>query len=361
MKKNIQNLIDQKKSIDVLQRNVKAYLDLREWGWWKLMAFVKPLLGAAQREAERLAKEAEERRLAEERAAEERRLAEERAARAAQIEKYLAELESKVAGLEQDKVKMGEDITALKEKHRAYEAQIQQMRDDRAKAESSFAGLQARLNEQDQQAADLRNELIRESVEKAKIDKTRHQLEGTLRTANAQIENIERHNNKLENLVKRQEEEINTLTSKYDEEHNELLRVSRRAQVLQDELTEAESEILREKNARAKVERQRTELARKLEEMDKELEHSINAQAVLNDTRIRSENEINKLKLEIDQMHRKHEVAFTQLRTVHEETVNEMSGRISQLIRAINKLEKEKLQLETEYGSARATSATRRF
>jgi len=104
---------------------------------------------------------------------------------------------------------------------------------------------------------------------------------------------------------------------------------------------------------------QRTELARKLEELDKELEHSINAQAVLNDTRIRSDNEINKLKQEIDNIIRKHESAFTQLRAVHEETVNEMSGRISQLIRAINKLEKEKIQLESEYGPARATSSRR--
>ena len=58
---------------------------------------------------------------------------------------------------------------------------------------------------------------------------------------------------------------------------------------------------------------------------------------------------------------RKHEAIFVQLRAVHEETVNEMSGRLAQLIRAINKLEKEKLQLESEYGPARATSSTRRF
>ncbi len=50
MKKAIKNMIEQKKNISVLQRNIKAYLSLRNWMWWKLFTNVKPLLGAAKRE-----------------------------------------------------------------------------------------------------------------------------------------------------------------------------------------------------------------------------------------------------------------------------------------------------------------------
>jgi myosin heavy chain 6/7 len=50
MKKNIQSLIDQKKSIGTLQRNIKAYLVLRNWGWFKLFGHVKPLLNNAKKE-----------------------------------------------------------------------------------------------------------------------------------------------------------------------------------------------------------------------------------------------------------------------------------------------------------------------
>jgi myosin heavy subunit len=49
MKKNIQSLIDQKKSIGTLQRNIKAYLVLRNWGWFKLFGHVKPLLNNAKK------------------------------------------------------------------------------------------------------------------------------------------------------------------------------------------------------------------------------------------------------------------------------------------------------------------------
>jgi myosin heavy subunit len=50
MKKNIQKMIEQKKAIGSLQRNFKAYNTLRNWPWWNLMTYVKPLLQGAKRE-----------------------------------------------------------------------------------------------------------------------------------------------------------------------------------------------------------------------------------------------------------------------------------------------------------------------
>jgi myosin heavy subunit len=50
MKKNIQKLVEQKKSIGVLQRNTKAYLSLRSWPWLKLMGFARGLFEAKMRE-----------------------------------------------------------------------------------------------------------------------------------------------------------------------------------------------------------------------------------------------------------------------------------------------------------------------
>ena len=50
MKKNIQQLIEQKKAIGTLQRNIKSFSALRAWGWWNLMSFVKPLLNNSKKE-----------------------------------------------------------------------------------------------------------------------------------------------------------------------------------------------------------------------------------------------------------------------------------------------------------------------
>ena len=41
---NFKKLIQQHKAIQVLQRNGKCYLKLRNWQWWRLFTKVKPLL-----------------------------------------------------------------------------------------------------------------------------------------------------------------------------------------------------------------------------------------------------------------------------------------------------------------------------
>ncbi|RNA02934.1 myosin heavy chain, partial [Brachionus plicatilis] len=59
MKKHYKTMLDQRLALSVLQRNIKAYLSLRNWPWWKLYTKVKPLLSNARQEDELKAKEEE--------------------------------------------------------------------------------------------------------------------------------------------------------------------------------------------------------------------------------------------------------------------------------------------------------------
>ena len=43
-KKHYKVMLQQKLALSVIQRNLKAYIELRNWGWWKLMTKIKPLL-----------------------------------------------------------------------------------------------------------------------------------------------------------------------------------------------------------------------------------------------------------------------------------------------------------------------------
>ena len=49
MKKKYKVMLQQKLALSVVQRNLKAYIGLRNWGWWKLMTKVKPLLKNSKR------------------------------------------------------------------------------------------------------------------------------------------------------------------------------------------------------------------------------------------------------------------------------------------------------------------------
>ena len=50
MKKEYKKMLDQRLAQSVLQRNIKKYLSLRNWPWWKLYTKVKPLLSVARQE-----------------------------------------------------------------------------------------------------------------------------------------------------------------------------------------------------------------------------------------------------------------------------------------------------------------------
>jgi len=50
LRKNIKVMLAQKTALNVIQRNVKAYNSLRNWGWFRLMGNVKPLLNSKQKE-----------------------------------------------------------------------------------------------------------------------------------------------------------------------------------------------------------------------------------------------------------------------------------------------------------------------
>jgi myosin heavy subunit len=50
MKKQYKKMMDQRIALSVLQRNIKKYLSLRNWPWWKLYTKVKPLLSVVNKE-----------------------------------------------------------------------------------------------------------------------------------------------------------------------------------------------------------------------------------------------------------------------------------------------------------------------
>ena len=52
MKREYRTMLAQRLALSVLQRNIRKYLSLRNWAWWKLYTKVKPLLSVARQEDE---------------------------------------------------------------------------------------------------------------------------------------------------------------------------------------------------------------------------------------------------------------------------------------------------------------------
>ena len=50
VKKNIKKMLEQKKALTVLQKNLKAFVALKTWSWGNLMNNIKPLLQNSKKE-----------------------------------------------------------------------------------------------------------------------------------------------------------------------------------------------------------------------------------------------------------------------------------------------------------------------
>ena len=50
VKKNIKKMLDERVAVNVLQRNVKAYVSLKSWRWWTFYTNMKPLMQNSQKE-----------------------------------------------------------------------------------------------------------------------------------------------------------------------------------------------------------------------------------------------------------------------------------------------------------------------
>ena len=52
LRKSYQKLCDQRVALSIIQRNIRKWLGLKNWMWWKLYTRIKPLLSMARAEDE---------------------------------------------------------------------------------------------------------------------------------------------------------------------------------------------------------------------------------------------------------------------------------------------------------------------
>merc|ERR1712158_203766 len=117
-----------------------------------------------------------------------------------------------------------------------------------------------------------------------------------------------------------------------------------------------EEELEAERQARAKAERQRSDLARELESLGERLNEAggaTHAQVELNKKR---DNEIGKLRKDLEEAHIQHETTLIGLKKKHQDAVAEMSEQIDTLSKMKAKIEKDKSQLMHEIQDVRAAT-----
>lgn len=227
-RRRILKLINRAQAVRTIQRNARAYLELRDWPWWSLYVKVRPLLAATKVDDE-LAKKRAELAMAKERAerdeAERIRLEELRAGLAGEKEKMERDLEAerglgreKDSMLERSKAREAEllekieelekDIELLDKERQQAVITADKIKEKLAQVQGNFEALVEQASMLEKQGSNWQKreaELLKDSKERvsayAKTEREKKDLEG-------KVEELEREVSSKEEVMKRLKERL---------------------------------------------------------------------------------------------------------------------------------------------------------
>lgn len=227
-RRRVLKLINRTQAVRTIQRNARAYLELRDWPWWSLYAKVRPLLAATKVDDE-LAKKRAELTMAKEQAerdeAERQRLEELRAGLLGEKEKMARDLESerdlgreKELMLERSKAREAELLEKIEELEKGNELldkereqavmTADRIKEKLAQVQGNFEALVEQASLLEKQGSDWQKreaELLKDFKERsstyAKMEREKKDLEG-------QVGELKREVNSKEEAMKRLKERL---------------------------------------------------------------------------------------------------------------------------------------------------------
>lgn len=261
-REGFKKLIQQQKAIQVLQRNGKCYLKLRNWQWWRLFTKVKPLLQVTARDKEIHEREDELRKVQEQYNKEKtsleevetqlKKVSEDKAMLADQVrveKEIAAEADDQRMRLAKKKEELEEYLHDLEERIDSEEEKNNKMAAEKKRLEGNMSTLEHTLAEE----GNLRQKL---SIEKSTLENKLKGIEETLTSKEEIISKYTRDKKQLE-------ERLNDTTAALQEEEDKGKGLTKSKLKLEGIVHELEDRIAKEEKAHEELDKQK----RKLENM----------------------------------------------------------------------------------------------
>ncbi|KAH9580598.1 Myosin heavy chain, variant 2, partial [Schistosoma haematobium] len=182
MRKQYKKLQDQRVALTLMQRNIRKYLVLRNWPWWRLYTKVKPMLNIARQEEE-MKKAAEE----------------------------LAKLKEEFEKLEKLKKELEEqNVTVLQQKNDLF-LQLQTEQDSLADAEEKISKLVLQRGDMEQRIKELEERLADEEDQAANLNEVKKKMSSEIEELKKDVEDLESSLQKAEQEKQTKDNQIRTL------------------------------------------------------------------------------------------------------------------------------------------------------
>merc|ERR1712088_706583 len=286
------------------------------------------------------------------------------------IKKDIGDLELAIQKLEQEKTNrnhvirhLNDEIASTDEIIAKLNKEKKQMSDNASKSVEDLQGAEEKVDHLNKIKSrlestldELNNSLGNEKRGRIDVEKARRRVEGELKISQEAVSDLERQKKEGELAIGRKEREITIFSTKLSGEQNLVAKIQHSIKDVSLRVEEAEEELEAERQARAKAERQRSDLARELESLGERLNEAggaTHAQVELNKKR---DNEIGKLRKDLEEAHIQHETTLIGLKKKHQDAVAEMSEQIDTLSKMKAKIEKDKGGLMHEIQDVRAAT-----
>uniref|UniRef100_A0AAV2KIQ1 Myosin heavy chain n=1 Tax=Knipowitschia caucasica TaxID=637954 RepID=A0AAV2KIQ1_KNICA len=382
MRMEFKKMVDRRIALMAIQRNVRKFLQLRFWGWWKLYTRVKPLLMVARQEDIFKAKEEELRVALEKVKVMEAKikdldektvtLSQEKSdltlALSADLRERLEEEEGSSAALHSQKRQLEGEMTELKRDLESLESTLAKSEKEKQSLDSKVRTLTGELDQRDDTVAKLHKEKrsleelqqLEDSLEqekriRAEVEKARRKVEGDLKMTIENLNEMENAKLDLEDVIKKRDFEINNMNAKLEDEQALSTMLSRKLKEHQAHIEELEEELEAERAMRAKVEKQRADLSRDLEDLSDRLEEAGGATVTQIEQNRKREAELLKLRRELEEAALQSEATAAALRRKHSDGMAELGEQLENLTRLKVKLEKDKLSMKAEIEDLNST------
>jgi len=287
-----------------LQKNLKSWINFKEWGWWKLFQTARPQLTRVDYDA--IIKDLEGKVHALETELE--KVNKERT----QLRKDLDETNSSISGLESeldaankrlaslqtDHTKLSDDKETLKHQIEGLEGKLSILQKEKSALESDFRDVDTNLKETSNRLADVTSR--RKGLEEDKKNN-----EAKIAQSNNNLDNLEADQAKLKKQLAALEDEFNATSQDRDVASDKASQLQKQVAQLQAELDDVKDELDQGRKERSKLESTRKDLENQLKGLQADVASETSALSAAKSQQAQLQGEVDSLTAQLDDATRK--------------------------------------------------------
>merc|ERR1712106_256074 len=205
------------------------------------------------------------------------------------------------------------------------------------------------------QSLDEREDALeREKKSKGDVEKLKRKVEGDLKLTQEAVSDLERVKTELSHTLTRKEKELGSMGAKIEDEQTLGGKYSKQIKELQSRIEEIDDELCLERGSRAKAEKNRTIISRDITDLGSRLEEAGSNTSTQIELNKKRENELTKLKGELEENNISHEGTLAALRSKHNNTMGDLGEQIDSLNKMKQKSDKDKAGMERDLQETRS-------